>query len=135
MKPQGEYPCPLCNKKTQHTISLTGDHAQVTCSVCNQVSAKYTASELREKLEKQLQLHNHPPLEIVANVPQIQVFIKHHLGEAEVSPEGLLEHMRITGAAPIVGEKLMALPRGTHHKAFAIPIGEVVRIVDINSNK
>ena len=69
------------------------------------------------------------PLEVTSlDTSRMRVFIKHHVGEAELPQEAIREHVRIMGTVPVVGKKLMALPRGMTHKAFAIPISEVVRI-------
>lgn len=71
-----------------------------------------------------------PPLEVTTiDTSRMRVFVKHHMGDAELPQEAIREHIRITGTAPEVGKKLMALPKGMKHKAFAIPISEVVRIV------
>jgi len=84
-------------------------------------------SELEKLIAKQLRLG--PPVEISSADPtKVLVFIEHHLGEAEVSVESLRIHLRITGKIPAPGENLMALPPGSAHKAFAIPIGKVIRI-------
>ena len=70
-----------------------------------------------------------PPLEVTTiNTSRMRVFVKHHLGEAELPQDVIREHVRVTGAAPEVGKKLMVIPKGLLHKAFAIPISEVVRI-------
>jgi hypothetical protein len=70
-----------------------------------------------------------PPLEVTAiDTSHMRVFVKHHVGEAELPQDAIREHVRIMGAIPEVGKKLMALPKGMKHKAFAIPISEVVRI-------
>jgi hypothetical protein len=73
-----------------------------------------------------------PPFEISpADAKAVRVYIKHATadnGEAEVPTESVQQHLRIKGALPTPGSKLMALPRGLTHKAFAIPVGEVVRV-------
>jgi hypothetical protein len=77
-----------------------------------------------------------PPLEVTdIDTSRMRVFVKHHAGDAELPQEAIREHIRITGTAPVIGKKLMALPRGMKHKAFAIPISEVVRIVYIESQE
>ncbi len=74
-----------------------------------------------------------PPLEVSpVDANRVKVFVKHHLGEAEASPESVRMHIRITGKLPSAGEKLMGLPKGMHHKAFAIPIEEVIRVETVH---
>ena len=77
-----------------------------------------------------------PPFEVsTADAKSVKVFIKHGTsddGEAEVSVENVQQHIRITGNLPTEGKKLMAIPKGMSHKAFAIPIGDVVRVVPVH---
>ena len=77
-----------------------------------------------------------PPFEITsADAKSVKVFIKHSSsddGEAEVSIENVQQHLRIKGTLPSPGENLMALPKNMDHKAFAIPIGVVVRVVPVH---
>jgi hypothetical protein len=81
-------------------------------------------AELNKKLS------NEPPFEVsTIDTSHMRVFVKHHVGDAELPQEAIREHIRITGTIPVVGKNLMALPKGMNHKAFAIPISEVVRIV------
>lgn len=134
MKPQGPYHCPTCNKQTSHTATLQADLVLLVCDVCHGKSATLTADQMRSKFQEQVAqyLNNHAPFEAVPELPAIKVFVKHHLGEAEVSQASLLMHMRVTGKAPVAGDKLMALPQGMAHKAFAIPVGEIVRVIKID---
>lgn len=70
-----------------------------------------------------------PPFEVSgANAESVKVIIKHHLGEAEASLESVQLHIRITGELPTPGKPLLALPKGLNHKAFAIPIAEVIKV-------
>lgn len=123
--------CPSCKKETPQTLSASdGPHKSVslTCNVCNTVSKTLTFDEIIAELARKFPT-SEPPFEVTPiDTTRMRVFVQHHLGEAELPQDIIREHIRITGTAPEVGKKIMALPKGLGHKAFAIPVSEVVRI-------
>lgn len=123
--------CPQCRKHTDHKPcrgDIHGNGCSLVCTVCNGVTKTLTLQEMMARLT-QILPSSEPPLEVTdIDTTHMRVFVKHHLGDAEIPQDAIREHIRITGTAPEVGKKIMALPKGLAHKAFAIPISEVVRI-------
>lgn len=123
--------CPTCKTTTEHHLNDHTTFFNAVCNVCGGITAKYTHQELVSALLKKF-APSEPPMEISTVAPNsVRVFIKHHLGEAEASEALVRAHVRITGKLPGAGDKLMCLPLGIPHKAFAIPIAEVVRVEPI----
>lgn len=129
-----KYPCPHCNLVTSHSASPDASGGTLTCLLCKRVSARLSLADMMAQIRGRL--GHEPPFEIsTADAKSVKVFIKHGTsddGEAEVSVENVQQHLRITGALPAVGNKLMAIPKGMSHKAFAIPIGDVVRVEPVH---
>lgn len=102
--------------------------------LCKKISAHLSLADMTARIRGRL--GSEPPFEIsTADAKSVKVFIKHGTsddGEAEVSVENVQQHIRITGSIPVAGKKLMAIPKGMSHKAFAIPIGDVVRVEPVH---
>jgi hypothetical protein len=61
----------------------------------------------------------------------LKVYLEHHgpdNKEKEASKRSVEQHVQITGALPVVGKPLFAMPAGASHPELAIPYGKVVRI-------
>lgn len=133
-KPSVNNHCPQCCIVTPHAAESDGNGGMLTCNVCKRVTARLSVAEMTARI--QARLGAEPPFEIsTADAKSVKVFIKHGTsddGEAEVSFENVQQHIRIRGKLPVAGEKLMAVPNGMSHKAFAIPIGDVVRVVPVH---
>lgn len=120
--------CTICCKQTEQTLQ---PNSSPQCNDCGGQTPELTQHEMLQAMLPYLQ--HEPPLEITdINPGKYRVFIKHHLGEAEVPIEQLKTHLRLKGELPAAGEKLYALPPGINHKAFAIPIAEVIRVEAAN---
>lgn len=121
------WTCPACNKETAHNIRACAEFVHLGCSECNGVSRSFTQDEMKKTLLSKVKDIDTAFADIT-HMPNMRVFISHHLGEAEVTENTLALHLRITGKIPAVGNKLMALPPGLALRPFAIPIGEIVRV-------
>jgi 5-carboxymethyl-2-hydroxymuconate isomerase len=123
--------CSFCKKKTAQKPfagNVSGKGCTFVCGTCNNITQTLSFDAMMTELNKKLA--NELPFEVsTIDTSRMRVFVKHHAGDAELPQEAIREHIRITGTVPEVGKKLMALPKGMNHKAFAIPISEVVRIV------
>jgi len=126
--------CTYCHIVTAHEATADSSGGTLACSVCKNVIAKLSLGEMAARLHARLGAE--PPFEIsTIDAKSVKVFIKHGTsddGEAEVSVDNVQQHIRIRGKLPVAGEKLMAIPKGMSHKAFAIPIGDVVRVVPVH---
>ena len=118
--------CPGCNHLTPQELVPLVDSSGWKCQECNGITTVYTLEEMAAvvqshffKLPEKVEM---PPIE------PCRVFIERHgLGEAEVLPEAILEHVQLTGKLPAVGHPLFTSPvKG--NKLFALPYGKVVRI-------
>lgn len=129
--------CSFCKRKTAQKPfagRVGGKGCTFVCGTCDNVTQTLSFDAMVAELNKNLS--SEPPFEVsTIDTSRMRVFVKHHAGDAELPQEAIREHIRITGTAPVIGKKLMALPRGMKHKAFAIPISEVVRIVYIESQE
>lgn len=113
--------CPFCNAPTD----------EEKCPKCGQLARTLTLNEMLSQLCKRFPME--PPFEVSTDeASRVKVFITHHTGEAEASEELVQQHIRITGKLPLPGNKLLALPKGMSHKAFAIPIAEVIRVEPVH---
>lgn len=119
--------CSACQKTCVHRIRVQADEIYLTCAECQHETSDFTTEKMYNVLLDVLGLQPESAESAVSeSLPT--VYVKHHLGEAEVSQETLAQHVSITGKIPEVGDALMALPCGIHHKAFAIRIGDVCRV-------
>jgi hypothetical protein len=126
--------CLVCGAQTEQTFFIHATHAGWTCAECSAPQDVKSLEACERDWEQWLAAStaHEPPFEVASvHAAHYQVYVAHHLGEAEVSPQTLQQHLRITGKLPSVGEPLMILPGKYSHKACAIPYGKVVRIVRI----
>lgn len=114
----------------QHPES-TDDGYSLTCKRCGRQVQTLSVLDMMAKLAQKFPAE--PPFEVsTADASRVKVFITHHLGEAEASVHDVQQHIRLTGELPAPGKKLLALPKGMTHKAFAIPIADVIRVEPVH---